>query len=124
IFKIVVERQGELKEVSANIGTVEFMEGLSRYLGQLRSPVIISNDHKKYILSSSETAVDQSASLEEVIESGTNLYAFEILNDGNKDSEGKFTLNLEAPKNIELKEASISSLMDKGFYPSDLAVSS
>src|SRR5690606_2003178 len=85
ISKIVVERHGALAEVATNLETAAFMEGLSRYLGQLRSPVIVSKDNKKYVLSVSNAGIDESASLEEVIEGSKTLYAYEILEDAKKN---------------------------------------
>lgn len=124
ISKIVVERHGALAEVATNLETAAFMEGLSRYLGQLRSPVIVSKDNKKYVLSVSNAGIDESASLEEVIEGSKTLYAYEILEDAKKNELGRYTVDEENKKEIILSDSSIASLIDQGFFPADLSVSS
>lgn len=125
IFQIAVERDEKFVSFDTDIETKEFFNGIARFAGQLRSPIVVDSHGEKYFLSTTKENPDIKKSLEEMLESTNTFYLLPVtIDEKENDLAKRYIFDFRKISEITLEKANIISLIDKGFYPTDMQVSS
>lgn len=124
---LTIERDGETKVFSVDFLGTQFVQDFSQYHGQLRAPIVVGKNSKKYFLSLTKSPQVQKA-LESFLEvNASQAYLIPItekitaeskLESLKVDEGAAITINLDSTKGL------LAQVLSKNFYPLDLVVES
>jgi len=129
VKKVEVRRHGEFLTLPLSIKGEAFFEEVIKHPPFLRKPFLVNNKAEIFGLSLVKGKVDQTVSIEEMIDSQPNskFYVYPVKDSKNFNSEtAEFDFTQEKEINLTLNDlASFSeSLAASGFYTADLMVKS
>lgn len=125
VKSIMIERNGIDRVISVNMKGMEFVQNFAKAQGQLKAPVLADSFGDLYVLSSPGSSPILDRSLDVIFDSNLReleLYKVtEVPEKANSLSDIKF--EGEASSSVAGEDIEVA-LRDKGFFPSDLLVSS
>lgn len=129
INKVVVDRLGELKDVTMNMKGEDFLAEFTKYPPYtLRRPVVTNVNGQQFFITLSPESINWESSLEEIILTGSqDLYLVQLPNEADL-TEVRLVLESEKGEKLSLNynsyETFFRELKAKGFYPIDLVAKS
>jgi regulator of sigma E protease len=119
VEQVSVRRNDGTVTLPIDMGIEEFVENFLSLASAVRRPIVVDSKGQKYYLSAVKNPSELSASFEEISSSFSGelyLYSFNV-------QDEKYELILESELLLSNKDLPLmDSLLDKGFYPLDLAV--
>lgn len=123
ITKIIVNRADKNINLNVRMEFASFLNEFPKMTGQLRAPIVTSQDAKLYYISSKENEAS-SFTLEQLGESNAKtLYLLNIKNTEEQDYR-KFEYDFAKTKSISINEDIFADLRAAKLYPVDLRVQS
>ena len=123
VRSLTVERDGNDIEVSISKKQMEFLQEFSDLRSELRVPIVVDNQAKKWLVSTSPNSYDIRKSLESIEQiAPLEVYLFPVLNKEEVTKLDEYKADLSKSVVVTVTESVMSSLAQLNYFSIDLVV--